>query len=213
MEFLKDVLGDDLYGQVAEKLSNSDVKLANLADGGYVNKDKFLAAENTANELQAQIAERDKQLATLQKSTGDADALKAKIAELQAANETAVTEYQEKLSKSQLEAAKKLAIANARPVDETAAKAIEKLIDDEQIRAGKDGYEGITEQITALQKKSAYFFETSAKPKSSGVNPPTSDDDQPTKWQNDYKAAKERGDTKVAIRIKQDAFAEGVVLN
>lgn len=176
MEFLKDVLGEELYAQVAEKLSKSDVKLANLADGGYVNKDKFLAAEKTANELQAQIKERDKQLAALQKSTGDADTLKMQIAELQAANEAAVAEYQEKLSKSQLEAAKKLAIANARPVDETAAKAIEKLIDDEQIKKGDDGYTGITEQISALQEKSAYFFESVPKPKAGGVNPPTSDD-------------------------------------
>jgi hypothetical protein len=176
MDFLKDVLGDELYQQVAEKLSKSDVKLANLADGGYVNKDKFLAAEKAANELQAQIAERDKQLATLQKSTGDAEALKAQIAELQTANETAVTEYKEKLSKSERDAAKKLAIANARPVDEIAAKAIEKLIDDEQIKQGENGYEGITEQITALQEKSAYFFETVQKPKPNGVNPPSSDD-------------------------------------
>lgn len=213
MEFLKDVLGEDLYVQVAEKLSKSDVKIANLADGGYVNKDKFLAAEKTANELQAQIAERDKQLAALQKSTGDADALKAQIVELQAANETVVTEYKEKLSKSQLESAKKIAIANAQPANEIAAKAIEKLIDDAQIKAGKDGYEGITEQIAAIVESLPSLVKTSVKPKAGGVNPPTSDDDQPTKWQNDYNAAKERGDTKAAIRITQDAFAEGVVLN
>jgi myosin heavy subunit len=176
MDFLKDVLGEELFTQVAEKLSKSDVKLANLADGGYVNKDKFLAAEKSANELQAQIAERDKQLATLQKSTGDAEALKAQIAELQTANETAVTEYKEKLSKSERDAAKKLAIANARPVNETAAKAIEKLIDDEQIKQGENGYEGITEQITAIIENVPTLVETVQKPKPNGVNPPSSDD-------------------------------------
>ena len=212
MDFLKDVLGEELFTQVAEKLSKSDVKLANLADGGYVNKDKFLAAEKQANELQAQLSERDKQLEKLQKNTGDADALKAQIAELQSANEAASAEFAEKLSNAEREAAKALAIANARPVDETAARAIEKLIDDAQIKKGDDGYTGITEQITALQEKSAYLFETVQKPKAGGVNPPTSDDDQPTKWQNDYNSAKKSGDTKTAIRIKQEAFENGVML-
>lgn len=213
MDFLKDVLGEELFAQVAEKLSKSDVKLANLASGEYVSKAKFLTAEQQANEAQELLKERDKQLATLQKSTGDAEALKAQIAELQTANETASNEYKEKLSKAQLAAAKKLAIANARPVDETAARAIEKLIDDEQIKQGDDGYTGITEQISAMQEKSAYLFETVQKPKPAGVNPPSSDEDQPTKWQNDYNTAKNNGDMRAAIRVKQEAFDNGVVLN
>lgn len=177
MEFLKEHLGEELYTQVAEKLSKSDLKLANLASGDYVSKAKFLTAEQTANDAQDLLKERDTQLADLKKNTGDADALKAQIADLQTANETAVTEYAEKLSKTKLAAAKKLAIANARPVDETAARAIEKLIDDEQIKQGDDGYTGITEQIDTMKEVSAYFFETSTKSKPSGFNPPQGGDD------------------------------------
>ena len=41
MEFLKEALGEDLYKQVEEKLKdNKDIKLANLASGDYVSKQK-----------------------------------------------------------------------------------------------------------------------------------------------------------------------------
>ena len=39
MEFLKKILGEELYAQVAAKLEGNDsVKLANLATGEYVSK-------------------------------------------------------------------------------------------------------------------------------------------------------------------------------
>ena len=111
------------------------------------------------------------------------------------------------------EAAKRLAIANARPADETAEQALYKMLDDSLIKEKDGEYTGITEQLIAIGEKSAYFFETVQKPKAGGVNPPTSDDDQPTKWQNDYNSAKKSGDTKTAIRVKQEAFENGVILN
>lgn len=42
MEFLKEILGEELYAQVAAKLEgNKTVKLANLASGEYVSKAKY----------------------------------------------------------------------------------------------------------------------------------------------------------------------------
>ena len=42
MEFLKEILGEDLYNQVAEKLEgNESIKLANIADGSYVTKETY----------------------------------------------------------------------------------------------------------------------------------------------------------------------------
>lgn len=55
MEFLKSIFGDAAltYDQLAEKLKGStDVKLANLASGQYVDKGKFDAAQT---ELQASV--------------------------------------------------------------------------------------------------------------------------------------------------------------
>ena len=41
MEFLKTVLGDELYAQVEAKLKGSNVKLADLSSGAYVSKSKY----------------------------------------------------------------------------------------------------------------------------------------------------------------------------
>ena len=41
MEFLKTVLGDELYAQVEAKLKESNVKLADLSSGAYVSKSKY----------------------------------------------------------------------------------------------------------------------------------------------------------------------------
>ena len=43
MEFLKEILGEELYTQVEAKLQGheKDVKIANLASGDYVSKSKY----------------------------------------------------------------------------------------------------------------------------------------------------------------------------
>lgn len=60
-------------------------------------------AQTTIADLQKQICDRDKQLDTLKKSSGDNEALQQQITDLQAANETAQTEYEEKLEALKLE--------------------------------------------------------------------------------------------------------------
>ncbi len=57
MEFLKDILGEELYNQVESKISASDkkVKLINGADGSYVPKVKFDQVNDQKKELQQQV--------------------------------------------------------------------------------------------------------------------------------------------------------------
>ena len=70
MEFLKDVLGVDLYNQVAEALKGheKDIKIANLATGDYVSKGKY------DSDLQA----RDTRIAELTKEVQDYDGVDVK---------------------------------------------------------------------------------------------------------------------------------------
>ena len=56
MEFLQEILGEELYARVAEKLAGSGVKLADLSGGAYVSRKKF-----DAQRLRAERAERDAQ--------------------------------------------------------------------------------------------------------------------------------------------------------
>lgn len=52
MEFLKPMLGDELYDQMAQKLEGSGVKLADLSTGNYVGKEKFDALAGQLREAQ-----------------------------------------------------------------------------------------------------------------------------------------------------------------
>lgn len=53
------------YDQLAEKLqAATDVKLANLAEGGYVSKDKFEAKETELNGVKQQLTDANAQIAS-----------------------------------------------------------------------------------------------------------------------------------------------------
>lgn len=72
MEFLKQHISEELYRQLEQALSGNDkVKLGNLADGTYVSKRKYDDEAQKVSELTAQIAERDRQLESLEQSAGD----------------------------------------------------------------------------------------------------------------------------------------------
>ena len=65
MEFLKNIFGAEAltYDQLAEKLSgNKDIKLGNLASGGYVAKDKYATLEAKVGGLEGQLTEANKKL-------------------------------------------------------------------------------------------------------------------------------------------------------
>jgi len=74
MEFLKETLGDELYAQFAEKMKDSKIKLADIAGGAYVGKDKFSALEAEKTGLTAQITDANRQIAEFTKM--DVDGIK-----------------------------------------------------------------------------------------------------------------------------------------
>ncbi len=55
MEFLKEHLGEELYGQVAEALTGTKVQLADLSEGSYVPKADMEAIEKAKSELQEKL--------------------------------------------------------------------------------------------------------------------------------------------------------------
>lgn len=76
MEFLKEILGDELYKQVGGKISGSDkkVKLVNAADGSYFPKEKFDQVYDQKKDLQAQVdslKDISTKYETLQKDIGN----------------------------------------------------------------------------------------------------------------------------------------------
>lgn len=128
---------------------------------GYVTKERFNEVNEAKKDLEGQVSDRDKQLETLKKSTGDVEGLKTKIEELQTANKTSTTEYETKLKDLQFSNAIKLAIADkAQDVDLVAG-----LFDKSKLILSDDGkITGLDDQVKSLQESKAFLFKTATTP-------------------------------------------------
>ena len=179
MEFLKEALGEELYNQVAEKLKGNDkIKLANLADGGYVGKEKFDASETTVADLKKQLADRDKDIVALKKSTGDNETLTKQLSDLQAKYKTDTDALQNKISQNALNAALDLGITKAKG---KSAKAIKALLDTSKLSLKDDGtVDGLDTALEALKKSDGYLFtQEETKPQGDGFHSGAPNPDTP----------------------------------
>lgn len=93
MEFLKDMLGEELYKQVADAINahngkpeNKDkqVKLADLGSGQYVDKGKYDTAVAEKENLAGQIKTLNATIGDLKKNNADNESLQTTITDLQA---------------------------------------------------------------------------------------------------------------------------------
>lgn len=167
MEFLKDVLGDELYNQVSEKLKGNDkIKLANLADGGYVSKDKFDAIEKSKKDFENQLSERDNQLAELKKV--EPEKLQAEITRLQGENQTAKADYENKLKALQLDSKLESKLRDEGAVN---AKAVKALLDSSKISLDGDNLIGVDDQLKALKESEKWAFAQTPAVPGAGGNP------------------------------------------
>lgn len=145
MEFLKEILGDELYNQVAAKLQGcDDVKLANLASGDYVSKSKY------DSDLQA----KETRIQELTKSVKEFDGVD--VSKLKADVENWKTKYDQDLETAKINSAIQLAIAKSGTLSE---KALTGMLEKDKIKLDKDGkLTGLDEQIEAIKKENSFLF-------------------------------------------------------
>ena len=145
MEFLKEILGEELYAQVAAKLEgNKDVKLANLASGEYVSKAKY------ESDMQA----KETRIQELTQSVKGFDGVDVK--QLQKDVNDWKTKYDHDLEETKRDSAIRLAIAKSGTLSE---KALMGLLDKDKIKFDKDGkLTGLDEQIEAINKEDSFLF-------------------------------------------------------
>lgn len=147
MEFLKAIFGDKslTYDELSAALANSkDVKLANLAEGKHVDKEKYTALEARNKTLSEQLAK-----------LGEVkpDELQAEISLLKAENEQAEQRYQQAL----LDHAVETRLLGEGAVD---VRAVRALLDMSKIHLDGEALIGVDEQISALKKEKAWAFPT-----------------------------------------------------
>ena len=171
MEFLKELLGEDLFKQVTTKINehngneaNKDkqIKLANLASGEYVGK---LKHDDLNTQLQGKIAELNSAndlIAQLKKGTKDNEGLQGKIAQY----ETQVAELQSELADTKLKSALKVALLSEKAVDVDylTFKLREKLQEKgETLELDEnDGIKNWDSQLEGLKTQFPNMFETAA---------------------------------------------------
>ena len=122
MEFLKEILGEELFNQVKTKIDahNGDeahkdnlVKLANLAAGEHVGKGKYEALEQLFKGKETELTEANKLIEELKKGTKGNEALQGKISEYEGLN----AKLQEELAETKLKSAIKVALLSEKAVD------------------------------------------------------------------------------------------------
>lgn len=145
MEFLKEILGEELYAQVAAKLEgNKDVKLANLASGEYVSKSKYDAEQLAKDQRIQELTDKIKNFEGVD------------VKQLQTDVENWKIKYNQDLESAKLDSAIQLAIAKSGTLSE---KALMGLLDKDKIKFDKDGkLTGLDEQIEAIKKEDSFLF-------------------------------------------------------
>lgn len=122
MEFLKEILGEELFKQFETAINswngneaNKDklVKLANLSGGEYVGKGKFDALQEQLTGKQSELDTANGLIAELKKGTKGNEELQGKIT----AYEGQVADLQQQLAETKLKSAIKVALLSEKAVD------------------------------------------------------------------------------------------------
>ena len=134
---------------------------------------KLTTAESEITTLKSQVVERDGQLETLKKSTGDVESMKKQIETLQTENKTKDETHAAEMKRLKVDAAVDVAISDAKGLNVKAIKALLNELDKAEF--GDDGkIKGLKEQLETLTKAedSKMLFETTkTKTKVKGAKP------------------------------------------
>lgn len=122
MEFLKAILGDELYSQVVSKVNEhngneankeNQVKIANLASGEYVGKGKYEALDALLKGKETELDTANGLIAELKKGTKGNEELQGKIT----GYEAQVADLQAQLQETKINAAVKVALLSEKAAD------------------------------------------------------------------------------------------------
>lgn len=162
---LKELLGENLFNQVSEKLG--DKKLM-IDDKNFIPKSRFDEVNEAKKELEKQISDRDKQLKDLSIKAQGNEELTKQIEQLQLSNKQTVKDYEDRIAKMQFENALEGALTNAKCKN---TKALKALLDIDNIKYQDDKLEGLEEQLKALKESDSYLFDIETQQGGSGFNP------------------------------------------
>lgn len=156
-------------------------------NGSFVTKARFNEVNTELSAAKKTIGERDAQLETLKKASGDTQALQDQITQLQADNKKKDEDHANELKALKIGNAVELALTGAKAKNNTAVKALLAGFIDKAELAEDGTVKGLDDEIKKLVegKDTAFLFDTSGKAKFKGAkaaeksdphNQPTGDD-------------------------------------
>ena len=133
-------------------------KVMDSLDGNFVTKARFNEVNEENKTLKQSVADRDKQLEDLKKSSGDNAELKKQIETLQQQNADQKKAHDAEMAQLKLDNAIDAALTAAGAKN---IKAVRAMIDTSKMKLGEDGtVEGLPDAIKAVQKSDSYMFNT-----------------------------------------------------
>lgn len=148
----------------------------------FIPKTRFDEVNTENKTLKTDITTRDTQLETLKNSTGDIEALKKSITDLQTQNATDKANYEAQVKQMKIDSAVEKALIGAKAKN---VKAVKALLDLDKAELDGENVKGLNEQLKKLQESedSKFLFNTeSTTPKTTifkGVQPGASGDNSP----------------------------------
>ena len=171
MEFLKEVLGEDLYSQVSEKITtyNSDeknkdkqVKIGNLASGNYVGKEKFDAKETEIAGLKEQLENANKEIQSYKDM--DIDSIKKSASDWETKYNTDTKELQDKLAKKDYEYKVKEKVSGLKFTSESAKKSFIADLMAKELKLENDNILGFDDFVKEFKETDPHAFESETPP-------------------------------------------------
>ena len=196
MADLNELLGEELFNQVSEKLG--DTKLI-INDGNYIPKQKFDEVIGSKNEFKSQVGQLTSELEALKKSAKGNEEFEQAIQKLQDRN----NEWESKYNKTLIDNAVKMEALHNKALDPS---DLAKFLDYNELSLDEAGnVKGLKEQIDGLRETKAYLFEQDKKVNNNNAANPTNVVVQKS-LDEQYQEAVKNGNRTLAIALKNKMF-------
>lgn len=205
MENIKELLGEELFTQVKEKLGDKELI---VNDGTYIPRTRLNEEKEKLKELKSQYDELSQKVSDLDKLSKDNEELKKSLEEINQMTEQQKAEYENRIAamKKETMLEKELAKYEAKnPV------VVKNLLDLERIKMDGDTLIGVKDQIEKLKESDPYLFGKEKEPPNPGNGKPNSNQTvNPFKPGEHFSLAEQikikRENPDLAARLKQEAL-------
>jgi len=190
-------------------------------NGSFVPKSRFNEVNTELQTAKATIKDRDGQLETLRKNTGDAAALQEQITQLQAANAEQQKTHDAELKRLKLDHAVDKALTDAKAINPATVKPLLAAFLEKANMADDGTVYGLADEISKLAKAegTSFLFKadtTTTTPAVAGASPAgsvtTNPDPKISGYETRLADARKAGNAALVVAIKREAAADGVTL-